>query len=58
MVGQLAIMSGLFLGPNLAAWIVTLENLNAMLWACAVGFAVSLILVYAGLRQTFSTQED
>lgn len=58
MVGQLAIMSGLFLGPNLAAWIVTLEDLNAMLWACAVGFAVSLILVYAGLRQTFSIQED
>jgi MFS family permease len=58
MVGQLAIMSGLFLGPSLAALIVTLGDLNAMLWACAVGLAVSLILVHAGLRQTFSSQED
>ncbi|HYG26635.1 MAG TPA: MFS transporter [Caulobacteraceae bacterium] len=50
-VGQLAIMAGLFVGPSVAAWIVTSGSMNAMLWAAVVGFLLSLGLALAALRR-------
>lgn len=51
-VGQLAIMAGLFVGPSLAAFAVSSASMDVMLAASAAGFVISLVLAVAGLRRS------
>jgi MFS family permease len=55
MAGQMAVMVGLFLGPTIAAWLVTNFSMSVMLLASLGGFAVALLCAQVGLKQAAGT---